>query len=230
MEYPPVLTERPGSGLQAVVEILNSHPTDPRVEDDRAKLLELVQAWQKSGPNLFKMKMPPGCMNLLEMVKNCRVNAVPTHGPRMFCAITYSPRSLTDPDRGRPWTGWDRAADQFLRLIMDPHCDRFGGPCKHPHCEKYFVRAGAKPKRYCSSECASDGSARLATNRTRDENHADKIKRAQEAIDRWNPRRSKTWQEFVTKSHPDISKKFLTRAGNNKELRPPSEGSRHAES
>lgn len=222
MERSPVLTEPPGFGLKAVVDDLNSRPTDPRMMDDRAKLLELVQAWQKSGPNLFKMKMPAGCtMNLLDMVGNCRVYAVPTRGPRLFSAINYSPPS---------WTAWDRAAAQFLRLISDPHCDRFGGPCAHPHCGKYFIRAGAKPKRYCSSECASDAGAREATKRTREEAHADKIKRAQEAIDRWNPRRSKIWQEFVIKNCPDTSKKFLTRAVNNEELRPPSQGSRNAES
>jgi endogenous inhibitor of DNA gyrase (YacG/DUF329 family) len=159
------------------------------------------------------MQYPPGCLTLTEMWHRCRAHLAPA-GAQAYFVIIYI------GEKGKPWTDWDFAAKEFIRLITSADWDKFRGPC--PRCGKYFVRATSKEKRYCSRECASISAAMEATRNKRYREHEDKLKRAQDALRRFKPGRSRRgWKEWVSANEPDISKKWLTRAVTNRELQLP---------
>jgi hypothetical protein len=225
-----LVTEHPEKGLQGFCDVLNK--TRPEYLAVREKIVQLIQNWRKSGrrksgPNVSKMKWPSGCPTLLEMGLNQRALISATNGPTVQLMVYYQP---TPP---RPWTEWDLACQQFLRLLMNPECERFGGPCLR--CGKYFFRAGVKPKKFCSRECSSRHCAERAIKNKRAEEHEDKIERARQAIAEWERKaklckpRTTCW-EFVCTMWPDITPRFLTRATHAvpQELHLPIEGGAHA--
>jgi len=198
--------------LQQIIDVLNTKPS-PKFVQPRTNLLQLIDEWQKSG-DLNRMKFPQDCPSLWQMQAEIRVFLSPTSSRRAYVTWAYGPRK-------RAWTAWDHAASWFIQLITNPECERLGGPC--PRCGKYFVRAGAKEKTYCSRECASVSSALESTKLRRAKEHADRLLRAENAIKRYrnNTGRWESWKDCVTASEPDISKKFLTRAVNSGELSAP---------
>jgi hypothetical protein len=221
--------------LQGVVSMLNEgNPEHPLYAQSRANLVQLIENWQVAQrstlrdpfeievdapkPRLLKMRLPAGAPNLLEIQKNLKVTLSPA-GPGASYTIDYNP--------GRKWTAWDLAYQQFVRLVTNPECEKFGGPC--PRCEKYFVRKTAKPSVYCSRRCASQDTAVKRTVEVRKQQHENKLRVAKQAIAKWEnlsiQRRAKQgWKEYVAGYHPgaEITTKFLTRAVNEGTLQAPS--------
>ena len=214
-KFPAFIGEAPGKAIESLVRLLNKGPSEGFSAEAHANLSSLIREWQNSG-NLFKMKLPPGCPNLLEIQKHCRVVLGPIGGRRAYYTIAYSP--------GRAWTAWDLACSYFIRVITDPECERFGGPC--PRCGEYFLRKTAKPSIYCSDRHARQATAIKRTIEIRKERHADKLERAKKAQAEWmiqvkRARTTKPWKEWVVSRHPDMTIKFLTRAVTNGELASP---------
>jgi len=228
--------------LRAIIDFLNGEGSGEaaRANAARANLALLIQAWQearsapmarpysvrgRSGiaplPTLLTMSFPPGCPSLREIENRCVVHLAPA-GPGAYHLIAYQ------GENGKPWTAWDFACQQFVRLITNPACDRLGGPC--PRCGKHFVRKTAKPSIYCSARCASQATAIKATIKARQEQHANKLAAAREGIEAWErlARRGRVkqpWKEWVSKYKPgaEITPKFLSRALNKGELQGPPE-------
>jgi hypothetical protein len=233
-KIPAFVGEDPGRPLQDIVRVLNDgFDKEHRLHAAaHANLIQLAQMWQQAlsaplnrferehqapVPTLNKMKLPPGCPDLLEMQKRCQVFLAPS-GTGAYYTVQYI------GEKGKPWTAWDIAAQCFIRLITDPKRDSFGGPC--PRCKRYFVRKTAKQSIYCSRRCASQETAIKATIRFRKEKHEDKLARAERAKLEWEKlskkgRTKKGWKEWVATSDPEITKRFLTRAVNKSELRSP---------
>jgi hypothetical protein len=217
---PVFISERQGVALQDVVSVLNGDFDKEHSlgAESHENLIKLVENWQ-AAPALAAMKLPPGCPNLNEMQDHCRVILGPW-GRGAFYAIDYS-------TFGKPWTAWDIAAKYFIRLITDPLRDRLGA-C--PRCERFYVRKTAKQSIYCSHRCASQVTARRATEKARAQKHAEKLLLVQQELNRWEKlkrkgRTQKPWKQWVVDACPEAEIKisFLTRAMNNRELQIPAD-------
>jgi len=113
----------------------------------------------------------------------------------------------------------------FIELLLNPDCGKLAGPCDR--CGRYYIRRRShKNKRYCSRKCGSQATAAVAALKARRKIHADKLRRAQKAIEEWERLRHKpdiAWKTWVSKTTREvgITPKFLTRAVNKNELQPP---------
>jgi hypothetical protein len=123
-----------------------------------------------------------------------------------------------------------RALALLAVLVTHPQGDKLAGPCEC--CGQYFlkktikqlVRESAELERgaYCSRNCRSLVSARIATLKRRKDEHAQKLLRASEAAAMWDPQRTRLdWKDFVSSKHLDITRKWLTRAVHRDELQDP---------
>lgn len=221
--------------LQVIVDTLNRPDKTHRFYPqwlDKAK--QLLAAWDEAGRDLNKMALPPGAPDLNAMQANLRVFLNP-RAPASGETIVYHPK--------RDWTAWDFACQLFLQLLTNPQSHLFGGPCPRPAtadrpaCGKYFLRAGKKSKRYCSSECASRMSAKESTLRDRETKRIVKLELACEAIREYGRSRmhagwkswvvnyarelqtSKRWSaRVVTGNKLQITEKWLARAVEKGEL------------
>jgi hypothetical protein len=120
-------------------------------------------------------------------------------------------------------TPYQEALRFFVWLITNPKCDKLEGPCAR--CGNYYMRRSVRNKAYCSRFCGTRATALAATRKRRDEEHADKLLRAAGAAREWTTERTKQgWKPWVSRRHPDITLKFLTRAVNKGELKPPTKG------
>lgn len=127
--------------------------------------------------------------------------------------------SIVDP------TPWNEALFQFIRLLNNSQLALLGGPClnrkKHKNRDFWFIRATRRPSLFCSRHCAGD--ATKANERERDRKR--KIEKAQRAIKNYPKRPARyeklSWQEYVTKAEPSISKRFLTMVVQGGYLSPP---------
>jgi hypothetical protein len=235
--------EAPGAALREIAKLLNSGPSARFGVEAHARTLGLVEAWNKARsappneyeeqmraespdgrfvpvPYLLKMNWPPGSPTLTEVEKNLHVRL----GFSLAGAYTIV---IYDPGE-RAWTPWDLAWYLFIRLITDPQLATFAGPCKRAKCRKYFVRTTKHDRVYCSHTCATRDCAIARTKEVREQMRKEKLSAANEAIAKWERlrgagRTKKTWQEFTAAYNPaaEITPKFLTRAVNNGELRPP---------
>jgi hypothetical protein len=193
--------------LQAICYLLNSQ--EP--QELCSELRKLVTAWQKSGPNLNKLLGSDSALNT--SVKHGRTLLVPTNTGKGHLLW------LPNPPESTPSSWKDQALAHFMDLIVNPQWHRLGGPCER--CGKYYVKKTARQKAYCSRTCGSANTAMASTRRKREKERADKMRHAQAAADKWatvGPRQPwKLWVSMKTK----ISIKWLTRAANRGELRPP---------
>jgi hypothetical protein len=234
---PVYIGEAPGRPLHDVVLGLNKRPKGRfgRFDEEaHGNLVQLIQAWQDSAqkwedsvshwrasgasqasiPRPPRLRYPPGCPTLFEMNKRCRVLFTASGDQRRWhFGIVY------EGERGKAWTAWDFACQEFIRLVTDPECNRFGGPC--PLCGDYFIRRTAKSKRFCTTKCAATSSALACAKKNRRLAHTARLALAQTAIKEWSsaPRRQ-GWKEWVSDKQL-ISKNWLTRAVNRGELEPP---------
>ena len=129
----------------------------------------------------------------------------------------------TDARAGGPGMRKSGRRVALPRLDSESEWDKLAGPCAR--CGRYYLKKRASQKVYCSRRC---GNATTADARTRERlarEHADKLRRSQAAMQKWTTTRTKDdWKVFVSKREPDITPKFLTRAVNKGELKPPTKG------
>lgn len=218
--------------LEDLVKKLNN----PRGRSWKAvhpKLVQLIRAWQQSTeiwrssdrawkvsgivkasfPQPENIKIPEGCPTIQEMQENCQVllGANP-RGGQWHSMVVYSPK--------RRWTVWDHACFMFIPLVLNPECHRFRGPC--PNCGRFFIRRTEREKRYCRRECAHKVAAQASTRRRRAREHEKRISEVEKAIEEWGrSRRSLHWITWVLKKVPDLSKTWITRAINRKQITAP---------
>jgi hypothetical protein len=206
--------------LEAICDALNSGPDAPWFPE----LRRLIAAWQQSGPNMAAMfEADRELKKRLEA--DVRPVFVPTNTGRAY--VYFQPRLVIES--GRPMTAEESASTArsvFIVIALSPFWDRLGGPC--PRCKAYFIRKTAKQSIYCSHRCASQDTAVKATIRARQQQHEEKLARAERAKAEWERlskkgRTKKAWKEWVAKAERDITTRFLTRAVNKGELLPPPE-------
>jgi hypothetical protein len=213
--------------LQFVVDALNgkglfSVEVEPAEEELYDRLLrkappilrEIVGDYQASGPNLqwFSRDWPTTWTNVTRYWTARPVELAP--GPSGGAGFVH-----TFADRlGR--TPYEEALRFFLLLIINPEWDKLAGPCAR--CDNYYIRRTARNKVYCSRACGTSATAIAAVRKRRDEEHADKLRRAREAAQQWIKSRSRfDWKQWISRKEPDITVKFLTRAANNGNLKAP---------
>jgi hypothetical protein len=228
------VTNRPRYELERIADALNGKlqweqvngPDEDLAQKRRFKqtpplLRGLVQAWQSSGPDFFRFSCDHRKMwEDVERywVTGRRLNPLLLVGaPGGGVGIGQNNRPEPDP--------YEEALRLFLLLLFNPECDRLAGPCAR--CSNYYIprRRSTRNKVYCSRSCGTRATALAATRKRRDEDHADKLWRAAEGAREWTTDRTKKeWKPWVSGRHPDITVKFLTRAVNNGELKPPTKG------
>jgi hypothetical protein len=243
-----VWSENPEAALRDVVKALNSpEAVNWRKPDDHARFLRYVRNWQKSGPDLWKMKIPRG--------------DVPARATDLLRAMEKTHRLKLAPmhDGSAVWTGFPSGPNNDLPLIYFTRLVtgvpwRLGGPC--PNCNKWFVKKTERDATiYCSKTCGN--TSRQA--RLRAEKRKELLKTTQRAINYYAYSKElirldhKSAEQLLTKDvggaiyakrlesvadyglddwkravsyaaqayAPEISKNFLTRAVKSGELTPP---------
>jgi hypothetical protein len=105
---------------------------------------------------------------------------------------------------GRPWQKQTRytpdevTLELFARLIINPQCFMFGGPC--PHCDRCFVKTQRR-QRFCNRKCNSAHTAPNATKKRRERIRRRKCKFSEDAKREYKRLLSAPdpWQEWVAK-------------------------------
>ena len=208
--------------LDHIVETLNQKPrggTSPYAE----ALIRLMERLKECGGNLQKMMNDDP--ELAKVVTSaCVTRWMPSTNRRAFLVLQPSVEIQALSPMPEPQEVKERAellaALLFHVGTLNPEWDKLTGPCAR--CDNYYIKKRASQKVYCSRRC---GNATTAVARTRERlarEHADKLRRSQAAMQKWTTARTKDdWKVFVSKRQSDITPKFLTRAVNKGELRPP---------
>jgi hypothetical protein len=197
--------------LQRVCDILNnSSPESPWFPEFEA----LFTAWRQSGPNLEAMwKADSGLRRTLE--GNFRFQLLPTTTGRARMSFPWPVG--TTPSRQESAS---IAQGLFVLIIINPCWSKFGGRCQR--CKRYLLQKTAKLRIYCSARCSHHATAMACTTKRRQRQHQEKLMRAQQAIDRWGTGQANiAWQKRVAENDPGLTARFLTRAVNRGDLRPP---------
>ena len=174
------------------------------------RLLHAFQEWQEVGSrNISAMNLEQRDREGLEKYTT-RIRLI---------AERNGTFSAVDP------TPWNEALFQFVRLLNNSEVALLGGPCrnrkKHGGRDFWFVRETRRASVFCSRHCAGDATKANERERARIRK-IDKAKRAMRNYSR-RPARFKdlTWQEFVIRAEPSLSKRFLTTAVQTGHLVPP---------
>jgi hypothetical protein len=191
---------------------------DRMLRETPPQLRELVDAWLASGPNLRKFKkshpkMWEAVSEYWRITPTVLVSADSTGGG---AAIAHCP----EPGRN----SYEEALRFFVWLITNPECERLAGPCAR--CGTYYIRIrrSVRNKVYCSRSCGTRATALAAMGKKRNEEHASKLREAARAIRKWENSPTKDdWKAFVIR-RGHMTARFLTRAVNNGELKPPRKG------
>jgi hypothetical protein len=185
-------------------------PTTLNRLEFRTEFRRLIHLWKESGPNLRKMLAADQV--LAARIDHGRTRLVPseTGRGRLF---------WTGPVGLDPLSAKDEALAEFVDFVVNPYCEMLGGPCDK--CDEFYEKKTKRQKRYCSQRCRSAATALPAVQKQRKAEHQKKIFLAKKAIQDYAARkRIEDWKSWVSrKSH--ISKKWLTRAENNKEISAP---------
>lgn len=191
--------------LEGICFLLNSK--EP--QELCSELRRLVDAWQRSGPNLAKMLNDDGVLET--RVKHGRTLLAPTRTGKGHLLW------LPNPPGFNVGSWKDHALTHFMDLIVNPQWHKLGGPCQR--CGRYYAKKTARQKKYCSRRCGSENTAVATTRRRREDEHAHKLHRAQLATDRWPTICTRLpWKQWVS-AQTNITVKWLTRAVNRGELR-----------
>lgn len=186
-------------------------PVKLQLTDDQIELRQLVQKWMGSGPDLIKMfNNEP---TLAPLLRRGRTIFYPVHDGRghLDWIPTIASRS------GSSYK--EQTLKDFMILITNPLWELLGGPCAR--CGDYYLKKVKRQKIYCSRNCGSEMTAIAAMKRRRKEEHAKKIRCAQDAIDGWSKaKRRLTWQDWVL-NHTGYTARWITRAANKKDLKSP---------
>jgi hypothetical protein len=178
-------------------------------------LRTFVEYWQDSGRNLAKL-WHDNYLFALEVDRywnqkpSTRLHWGPSGGTSVVSVL--ADRISRTPT--------EEAMRFFCLLITSRNWEKLAGPCIG--CGAYYWRQTARNIVYCSRFCATRTTAIASTQKKRRDVHIDKLQRAKAAAGQWPNRRTKlSWKQWVSKREPDISVKFLTRAVNKGELKPP---------
>lgn len=223
------ITNRPLPELQRVVEALNGKfqweqvlgieeavGQERRFKETPRLLRELVQALQLSGMDSFRFS----CEHRNKWAdvqryweEGRRLNPLLLLGtPGGGAGIGMNNRPELDP--------YNEALRLFIEFLLNPECGKLAGPC--PRCDHYYIRRSVRNNKYCSRSCGTRATALNATRKRREEDHADKIRRAALSAEKWTTMRTRLdWKQWTSRKEPEISVKFLTRAVNNGDLKPP---------
>jgi hypothetical protein len=221
------------AALQEIVRSLNEgfNREHPLAADAHPNFVRLIQAWQQAPsakpnrfehfereagapvPTLLKMNFPPGCPNWREIEKRCRAFLSPS-GTGAHSWVQYV------GEKGKPWTAWDIAVQQFISLITNPDHHKFSGPCAR--CGHYYIKKRASQKVYCSRTCGNAATAVARTRERWDRARGKRLKQAQKAMQKWSAlKTTEPFQAWAERHYKGLTKKFLTRAINNGELPEP---------
>ena len=158
-----------------------------------------------------------------DMRESLRVQWLPTSTGRAH--LIFSPVVPEDKkEKGRDGkyrkTPDGVALELFYTLTLNPEWDRLCGPCAR--CARYYIKKTSRQTKYCTRQCGSLATATASTRKRLDEEHADKLRRAEAAVLSWPAARGiLNWKQWVSRREPDISSKWLTRAVNKGELHSP---------
>jgi hypothetical protein len=226
------LANRPVYELQQSVNALNGKlreeqslgsedelAQERRIKETPQRFRELVQAWQLSGPDLFQFSHDHR-IKWADVARyweeGRRLNPLLLLGaPGGGAGLGMNNRPEIDP--------YKEALRLFIELLLNPACDKLSGPC--PRCRNYYICRSARNKVYCSRSCGTRATALAATRKRREQEHVSKLLRATVAAGEWSTTRtSKEWKTWVSRRHPEITVRFLTRAVNNGQLESPTKG------
>jgi len=198
--------------------------------EDHAALVRFVEAWNKAGRNLYKMKLlreDAERFSLPKLEKVFRLQLSPVG--RRDQAKARSKEAEAD---GASWwissTGEncrDLAAFYVSMLLTNPLRDKLcDEPCQRTLCGKWFIKRRESQK-CCSRHCTVIVKAAIRTSRLRGEKQVQDIEEAQKAIREWKPSDG-DWKKFVSK-RTGLTVKWVSRNTANKkyphrELRQPS--------
>lgn len=190
----------------------------------RSELRRLVAAWDASGRDVKKMlDSLPELAPYLDhhsryffSGKHWSAKAFPAGSGIKF--ILYPPG-----DRKSKWIS--AARYHFFVLLKNPMREKLAGPCAWHRCGNYFLLRQSS-SRFCSRRCSQIASSLKWLQKRNKKQHAEKLQRAQKAIQVWRKKYAgkydaPIWKRFVSDREPDITPKFLTRAVTNKELEDP---------
>jgi hypothetical protein len=164
-----------------------------------------------SGPDLIQMfKKEP---ELEPWVRYGRTILYPVHDGRGH--LDWIPEIGSS---GRPPYS-KQALQDFMILITNPLWEYLGGPCAR--CGDYYLKKVRRQKIYCSRNCGAEATAVATTRRRRQQEHADKVRYAQNAIADWSKAKSRLgWKEWVS-NETGYTARWITRAVTNDALKPP---------
>jgi len=182
-------------------------PQSLRSQEDelRRHLLEYVESWLSGGSDFDKWasEFPALHSRINEILNNVEFLILPDNAARRAKLFTVTPADSTIHP------GHREAAWLFAKFITSTFYDRIG---QCPQCRKYFfsIRGGAK--KYCSRSCATGFTARQAVKAKRAEDKREKLKRALDALEKYETLtpKNKDWKSWVAK-RAKVSKNWLTR-------------------
>jgi hypothetical protein len=182
----------------------------------QVELRRLIRLWMRTGPNLRKMFRKEPALDT--RARGGKATFYTTNGGQGY--LDWTP-VVTDAAGLSPG---DQAFELFMSLITNPQWDGLGGPCKR--CGDYYLKKTKRQKAYCSRTCSATATAVSAMKQRRQRDHAEKIRRAQEAIGDWSKaKRRQAWKRWVA-NRTNYSLNWITRAINNGSLRPPNDALR----
>jgi hypothetical protein len=185
---------------------------DPETPFQFRRMLRALQAWDASGSrNIRNLKLTREDRADLEKYNSKITVGVQPNG-------TYYMNDFYPP-RG------NQAVLQFQRLLNNSQRGYLQGPCgnrkRHDDHDFWYLTKTRHQSEFCSTGCSGD--ARQA--RKRENDYRKKISKVEAAIKNYPTRRARdgklTWQEYVIKAEPSISKKFLTVTVKDGRLTPP---------
>jgi hypothetical protein len=209
--------------LDFILEKLNRGPQ----WRNSAPLIQLMERLEACGGNLEKM-MAGDPELAAAMQRVCTTVWIPRTNRTAYLVLQHVNEEIEVEKEKRTPGGPGMRPERYAALLfhvgtLNPEWDKLAGPCAR--CGRYYLKNRASQKVYCSRKCGNAATATVRTREQRQDSHADKLRRAQAAIQRWSTARTKDdWKVFVSKHEPEISPKFLTRAVNKGELKPPTKG------
>jgi hypothetical protein len=187
---------------------------DQKLRETAPILRNIVHAWWKSGPNLQKFRLTNPKVSTDADSFWSRIPVELYWGDSGKADFLHT--VLDEPGS----TPYEEAIRFFLLLITNPYANKLAGPCAR--CGNYYLKKRVSQKVYCSRRCGNVTTATVRTREQRTQNHADKLRRSRAAIQKWTRTRTKLdWKQWVSRRELDITRKFLTRAVNRGELKPP---------
>jgi hypothetical protein len=229
-----LVTENSRRELRWVVEGLNGE--NPRLSgEDRASFVRFVEAWNEAKRNPWKMNLSREdekrfSMPNLEKVWRLHLARIGRTSETEHMVRDLERRKIwvrDDPAGGAYWwispTGEnsrDTAAFYVSMLVTNPMRGKLSdGPCTRPRCGKWFVKR-RPAQMQCSRRCLGIVRSVAATKVERREAKKKALKQARRALRSWRRRSGTDWKTYVSLA-TKLTKKFLTRAVTNKELREP---------